>query len=249
VSERRVLQFLPASSAAPIPEGIRVDDMIYASALTGMDPQTGKLADGLLPQMEQALRNLQALVERAGGSLDNVGRVTGFVSRVVDRDPIYEPWDALFPNPTDRPAFKVLNTPLPDGVLVQLSGQALLGERRQRIDIDGVSARDPTVKLGNLLFSSRLHGTDPATGTHPDSADDQAEHAYGNVRRLVELAGGDLSNVTQITAFVHDQAGARLAEDYFTRTFPDPSTRPAFWAIEAFIRPQLHLMVELVAVL
>src|SRR4051794_34210594 len=199
--------------------------MIYASALTGADPATGQAPGELVAQMEQALRNMQALVERGGGSLDNVGRVTGIVNRPEERDAIYDPWDALFPDPADRPAFKVLQAPLPPGSLVQLSMLALVGGRRQRIDIPGVPARDPTVKIGNWVFSSRLHGTDPATSTTPDDGDAQAEHAYSNVQRLVELAGGTLSNITQITAFVRDQDGAQLAERHFQRVFGDSANR------------------------
>src|SRR3954447_19240450 len=142
----QLLQIFPGNPAAPIPEGVRAGEMIYTSALTGADPATGQTPGELVAQMEQALRNMQALVERGGGSLDNVGRVTGIVNRAEERDAIYDPWDALFPDPADRPAFKVLQAPLPPGSLVQLSMLALVGGRRQRIDIPGVPARDPTVK-------------------------------------------------------------------------------------------------------
>ena len=106
-----------------------------------------------------------------------------------------------------------------------------------------------SVKIGSWVFSSRLHGTDPATSTTPDDGDAQAEHAYRNAQHLVELAGGTLANITQITAFVRDQDGAQLAERHFQRVFGDSANRPAFWAVNAFIRPQMKLMVEFVATL
>jgi enamine deaminase RidA (YjgF/YER057c/UK114 family) len=250
VSEVRVVQLFPADSAAPIPDGVRVNEMIYVPSLTGADPATGRMAGDAVAQMGQALENMRQLLERAGASLDNVGRVTGYVTRVDDREPIYGPWDAMFPDPQDRPAFKALVADLPKGVLLQLGGMhALVGGLRQRIDIPGVPARDPTVKIGNWVFSSRVHGTDPRTSDVPEAAEAQAECAFGNLRRLIELAGGNLGHITQITAFVRDPADGRVAENYLHQVFPDPGARPEFWALDAFIRPQLKLMLEMVAVL
>jgi 2-iminobutanoate/2-iminopropanoate deaminase len=241
------MEISASDSSNAIPEAIRVNDTIYAPHLTGADPTTARLPDGLLPQMEAALRNMRAMLERAGASMDNVGRVVGYVTAVADRDPIYEPWDAMFPDAADRPAFKVLVAKLPLGVLVQLSMFALVGARRERIDIPGVPARDPTVKVGNWVFSSRVHGTDPATSTSPESGEAQGELAYGNLLRLIELAGAEPHDIHQVTAFIRDPANAALTERAFQRAFPDAAVRPRHWILDAFIRPQLAVMAELVA--
>ena len=138
--------------------------MLFAGGIAGIDRVTSEPAGDLKSQMSMALAHLRDLVEGAGGGLDNVVRATGYVTCAEDRDPIYDPWDALFPDPADRPAFKSLIASLPQGQLVQLDAVALIGERRRRIDIPNVPARDPTVKAGNWLFSSRCHGNDQATG-------------------------------------------------------------------------------------
>jgi 2-iminobutanoate/2-iminopropanoate deaminase len=236
VTARRIVEISASDSSNAIPEAIRVNDTIYAPHLTGADPTTGRLPDGLLPQMEAALGNMRAMLERAGASMDNVGRVVGYVTVVADRDPIYEPWDA-----------KVLVAKLPPGVLVQLSMFALVGARRERVDIPGVPARDPTVKVGNWVFSSRVHGTDPATSTSPESGEAQGELAYGNLLRLIELAGAEPRDIHQVTAFIRDPANAALAERAFQRAFPDAVVRPRHWILDAFIRPQLAVMAELIA--
>jgi 2-iminobutanoate/2-iminopropanoate deaminase len=246
-SAPRVVQLFPSDPRSPIPEAVRLDDVVYAHATSPADPVTGRMPEGLVPQMAQALQNMRVVLERAGASLDNVARVTGYTTRVEERDAMYEPWDALFPDPSDRPAFKVLGTPLPPGVLVQLDMLALVGERRRRIDIPGVTARDPTVIVGNWVFSSRLHGTDPSTGETPESAEGQVKHAFDNVRRLIEIAGGTTRNITQITAFYRDTANVKIAEQYLERMFPDPGARPSFHALDAFIRPHLAIMLEMTA--
>jgi 2-iminobutanoate/2-iminopropanoate deaminase len=246
-SAPRILQIFPADPKTPIPEAVRFDDMIYAHALTPVDPGTGRAPEGLAPQMAQALQNMRTMLERADASLENVARVTGYTTRVEDREIMYEPWDALFPDSNDRPAFKVLGTELPSGALVQLDMLALVGARRRRIDIPGVPARDPTVIVGNWVFSSRVHGTDPATGQTPESAEGQVMYAFENLRRLIEIAGGTTRNITQITAFYRDPANVSLAEQYLERVFPDPSARPQFHALDAFIRPHLAIMLEMTA--
>ncbi len=243
----RIVQLCSTDPANPIPDAIRVNNTIYAPHLTGADRATGLLREGLLRQMEAALQNMHELLEDAGASMDNVGRVVGYVTTVEDRDPIYEPWDAHFPDAADRPAFKVLVAKLPPGVLVQLSMFALVGARRERIDIPGVPARDPTVKVRNWIFSSRVHGTDPATGKSPESPDGQADLAYGNLLRLIKLAGGRPNDINQVTTFISDPANAPLAQGYFEKAFSDPKTRPPHWILDAFIRSNLALMTELVA--
>jgi 2-iminobutanoate/2-iminopropanoate deaminase len=236
-----------ANAANPIPEGIRVNDTVYAPHLIGADPATGRLDDDALAQMRQALRNMQALLERAGASLENVGRVVGYVSSLDYRDPIYGPWDELYPDPNDIPAFKVLRAELPPGVLVSLSMFALVGGRRRRFDIPGVPARDPTVRVGNWVFSSRVHGTDPQDSKTPEDGDAQGVLAFGNLRRLIEIAGGKPSDINQVTAFIRDPANAALAQRHFEQAFPEVESRPKLWVLDAFIRPHLALMAELVA--
>ena len=248
-SAPRIVQVFASDPTSPIPEALRVNDTVYAHALTPRDPSTGLAPEGLASQMSQALQNMQAVLERAGASLDNVARVTGYTTRVEERETLYEPWDALFPDPNDRPAFKVLGAQLPPGALVQLDMLALVGARRKRIDIEGVPARDPTVIVGNWVFSSRVHGTDPQTGQTPESGERQVELAFENLRRLIEIAGGTTRNISQITAFYRDPTNARLAEQYLTRMFPDPSARPRFHALDAFIRPHLAIMLEMTATL
>src|SRR3712207_6880046 len=54
------------------------------------------------------------------------------------------------------------------------------------------------------LFRS-LHGTDRATGAVAEGVNAQVDRAFENVQTLVELAGGSLADVTQVTAFVREE--------------------------------------------
>jgi enamine deaminase RidA (YjgF/YER057c/UK114 family) len=240
----RLVELYGPSRTDPIPLGLRLDNLVYAPRVTGVDPASGRLAEGLLPQVEQALANLRQLVEQAGGTLDNLARVTAYVTSVEDREPFYGPWEALFAPP--RPACKVLVERLPAGQKVSLQALALLGGARERIDVPGVPARDPTIKIGNLVLTSRVHGTDPATGTLPDELEEQAALAFRNIRSLIELAGGTTRDIAQITAFVRDREHAEVAGRHFASLLPDEPGRPRLHLAEAFIPPNIQIMLEMI---
>lgn len=229
---------------AVVPLGVRFNDTLYAWNLTG---QPG---ESLTVQMQQALQAMKGMLERAGCSLANVGRCTGYVTHVEDRELIYGPWDALFPDPADRPAFKALVTPLPPGQLVRLDMLAVVGGTRTRIDIAGVPARDPTVKIANWVFTSRVHGTDPTTGKVKEGGiAAEVAQAYDNIVTLAKLAGGEPRHITQVTAFLRDPGLASQVTAGFDRTFPQPGPRPRFNVLQAFIPGHLNVMLEMSATL
>jgi enamine deaminase RidA (YjgF/YER057c/UK114 family) len=51
-------------------------DWVFVSGTTGFDYSTMSIADDLLTQTEQCLRNIQAALREAGSSLEDVVRVT-----------------------------------------------------------------------------------------------------------------------------------------------------------------------------
>src|SRR5215213_1063014 len=224
----RVLQEIyPPEQKATVPHAIRVTDMIYASGLSGTDPVTGEPQGDLKRQIATALQHMRRQVEKAGGSIDNVGRAVGFCTRVEDRDMVDQVWMDMFPDPNDKPAFKVLVADLPPGQLVRIDCLALLGERRTRIDIPNVHAHDPTVKIGNWVFTSRCHGNDQSTGKIVEGGlEAQARQTFDNLATLIKLAGGSQANVTQITTFGRDANYMPMAKQVFEERWPDPSKRP-----------------------
>jgi 2-iminobutanoate/2-iminopropanoate deaminase len=59
--------------ALPFSPGLVVGDFIFLSGQGGFDPATGALiGDGVEAQTEQTFRNIEALLEAAGASLDDV---------------------------------------------------------------------------------------------------------------------------------------------------------------------------------
>jgi 2-iminobutanoate/2-iminopropanoate deaminase len=63
---------LPAP-AGPYSPGLTVGEWIFLSGQGGFDPNTGKVvSDDLVEQTEQTFNNIEAVLEAAGASLDDV---------------------------------------------------------------------------------------------------------------------------------------------------------------------------------
>ncbi len=69
---------------------------VFVSGTTGYDYATMTLADGVIAQCEQTLKNIDAALREAGGSLDDVVRVTYIFPNPADFEPCW---------PTLRKAF------------------------------------------------------------------------------------------------------------------------------------------------
>ena len=244
---KRFFEIYPDVANAARPLGVCIDDLVYANGISGIDPVTGEAPASLAAQTQLCLDHLRTLVESAGGSIDNIGRAVAYVTKVEDRDPVYAPWNAMFPDPNDRPAFKVLVGALPPGQLIQLDGLAILDKRRMRVDLDGVHATDPTVCIGDWLFTSRVHGLRPHEGV-PDDQEEEAIQNFENFEALLEKSGFGHSDVAQITLFGNSDAYFDLAQRAYERVFPDSRTRPTMHKLISFISPRFKISAEMIAV-
>lgn len=236
-----IVELFAGPAYPPRPSGMRVGEAILLTGLTASE------GTNLEEQSALVLDKMQVLLKRAGAGPQNVGRVAAFVTKPEEREDFYKPWEKLYPDRDDKPACKAIGGALPDGCLISLDAFAVIGARRKRIDIPGVPARDPTVVIGNYIFSSRVHGTVPETGKVPEDPDADVEQTFKNILTLVELAGGKPSNITQVTAFMRDGAYGPLAGQRLAKLFPDD--RPQLNPMIAYLSPRMNFMLEMVAVL
>ena len=76
---------IPAG-AAPNPNlspGIRVGDMLYVSGHVGTDAN-GNIAEGAEAQSRQVMANIRAVIEAAGGRMEDVCKITCFLTNMDD---------------------------------------------------------------------------------------------------------------------------------------------------------------------
>ena len=111
----------------PIPMGARVGSLIVSSILTGTDPRTRELPPNVEGQAEVLFRNISTLMEDAGGTIDDIARVTFFVqSKQMHRPAIDVEWEKMFPEGGFRPARIVLEVAPQGSPLIQAEVIGLL---------------------------------------------------------------------------------------------------------------------------
>ena len=84
------------AAIGPYSQAVDTGSTVYCSGQLGLDPATGNLADGVQAQTHQALKNLQAVLNEAGLSLDNVVKTTVFVQDLADFGTVNEIYGTYF---------------------------------------------------------------------------------------------------------------------------------------------------------
>ena len=73
------------AAIGPYSQAVRAGNLLFVSGQVPLDPATGELVTPTIQaQATQALTNLKAIVEQAGGTLDNVVKTTVFLNSMDD---------------------------------------------------------------------------------------------------------------------------------------------------------------------
>jgi len=87
----------------PLSQAIKAGDWVFASGQLGMNPKTGRLAEGgIEAETRQVCENLKAVLEAAGSSLAEVVKVTIYMADLGELLAMNEVFSGYFP--TDPPA-------------------------------------------------------------------------------------------------------------------------------------------------
>ena len=84
------------AALGPYSQAVDTGSTVYCSGQLGLDPATGNLAEDVQAQTHQALKNLQAVLNAAGLSLDNVVKTTVFVQDLADFGTVNEIYGTYF---------------------------------------------------------------------------------------------------------------------------------------------------------
>jgi 2-iminobutanoate/2-iminopropanoate deaminase len=125
VQQRNIIKTQHAPAAiGPYSQAIRAGDLIFASGQLGLDPQTGKLQEGVEAQARQALANVKAVLQAADSSVDRVIKTTIFLADINDFAKVNAIYGETFNHePPARSTVQVAALPL--GGLVEIEVIAL----------------------------------------------------------------------------------------------------------------------------
>ncbi len=109
----------------PYSQAIVTGGMVYTSGQIAIDPATGNMVEGgIAEQTEQVCKNVKALLEAAGTSIDKVIKTTCFLADMADFAAFNEVYAKYF---TGKPARScVAVKTLPKGALAEIDTVGVL---------------------------------------------------------------------------------------------------------------------------
>lgn len=109
-------------------QAISAGGWVFMSGQIGLDPATGEcVSGGAEAQARRVFENLRAVAQAAGGSLDEIVKLTVYLTDLGDFGTVNEVMEAFFTTPFPaRAAVQVAG--LPRGVLVEAEAIMLKGE-------------------------------------------------------------------------------------------------------------------------
>jgi 2-iminobutanoate/2-iminopropanoate deaminase len=114
------------AAIGPYSQAIRVGDTVYLSGQIGLDPTTGNLREGIDAQARQVFANLKAVAAAAGGTLDDVAKLTLLLADMADFAKVNEIMASFFTKPYPaRATYQV--SALPKGARVEVEGVLVFG--------------------------------------------------------------------------------------------------------------------------
>jgi reactive intermediate/imine deaminase len=123
---RQTIQSPDAPAAiGPYSQAIRAGNTVYLSGQIGLDPKSGQMVDGIEAQAHQVFKNLRAVAAAAGGSLDDMVKVSVLLADLADFAKVNEIMATYFKTPYPaRATYQVAG--LPRGGRIEVEGILVL---------------------------------------------------------------------------------------------------------------------------
>jgi len=113
------------AAIGPYSQAIRAGHTLYLSGQIGLDPLTMTLVEGLEAQAHQVFKNLRAVATAAGGSLDDMVKVSILMIDLTGFAKVNEIMATYFNKPYPaRATYQV--SALPRGALIEIEGTVVL---------------------------------------------------------------------------------------------------------------------------
>lgn len=112
------------AAVGPYSQGIVSGDLVFCSGQLGLDPATGTMVEGgVEAQADRAMRNLAAVLDAAGVSINDVVKTTMFLADIDDFAAVNAVYATFMPDPPPaRSTFAV--GALPKGGLIEVEAIA-----------------------------------------------------------------------------------------------------------------------------
>lgn len=124
--------------------------------------------------------------------------------------------------------------------------------KREVLHVKGSNHQNPiptAVKIGNMVYTSAIIGSDPETGEMPERVEDEVENLFHYMSEIMELAGGTTDDIAHLSVSVTDREYKKIVNVEWLKMFPNEDDRPARHTTVQDLREGLRVQIEMTAVL
>lgn len=108
----------------PYSQGYQVGDLVFTSGQIPVNPEDGSVPAAISEQAEQSCKNVKAILESAGTTIENVFKTTCFLANMEDFAAFNEVYAKYFVSNPARSCVAVKE--LPKGVLCEIEAIAVI---------------------------------------------------------------------------------------------------------------------------
>jgi len=129
MKKRRSIEVPGLKHKNPIPFASQIGPFLATGVIFPKNPQTGETPTTIEGQCAQVFANIRALMKEAGGTTDNVLKLSVFLKDKSQRPQVNKEWVAMFPDENSRPARHVFaSDDLSEGDLIEAEILAVMAE-------------------------------------------------------------------------------------------------------------------------
>jgi 2-iminobutanoate/2-iminopropanoate deaminase len=112
----------------PYSQAIVTNNLVFCAGQIGLNPETKMLETGLVPQVEQVMKNLQAVLEQAGCTPHDIVKTTIFLTDMENYHRVNEVYGSYFQGDVKPARSTVAVSALPMGALVEIECIACIND-------------------------------------------------------------------------------------------------------------------------
>ena len=126
MARRQTIEIEGFAHGNPIPVAVKIGNMVFTGGVAGTN-EAGTTPEDPDEQIGQVFRNLQRIVEAAGGTVADIAKIDVKLRDMSHRAIVNKHWLAMFPDEHDRPARHTTQADLPGSLAIQVEMIAVLG--------------------------------------------------------------------------------------------------------------------------
>lgn len=126
MTKRRSLYIEGFGHTNPVPVAAQIGQLLVSGVITGRNPNSREMPESLDEQVVNVFTHVRALLAEAGGTTDDIIKMTFWLADYRDRDALNREWEQMFPDPSNRPARQAMAAELDNGSRLQCDLIAVL---------------------------------------------------------------------------------------------------------------------------